>query len=439
MRWLRRATSRRHSSATIARAWCLAPTPSCSTRWPRPSTSCCGRSKRRCAIGCSCISSSFRRSRPSATPMPGSPRRSRTPSSGSSCSIAARAERRVAHRSATMRLIDPSGAWRRRLLAAPLVLALGGAGCSTLRTTLHGYDLGPNGIARPQHRLREAVATGDFVRALAWHEEDDLLDRLNRATAAYYAGQFLRAGAMLDTAALVSDDRITERLSRDALALVTNDNARQYRPRRTERLFIPYYGMQAYARAGNWSDAAVEARRLAALLAQHDGDRDERERPLHATLEHLAGAVFERAGYRDEAQVAYRAANRMLDQAPERIPGPGHDEGELLLVLERGFVAHRVTERIDIYVGDDETRRRERDPRRDEDATSGGVMAPADPGRTTNASSVLAPVGAPASDSARPRRRRRDRERDDDDYWIAVAFPMLRHSTRPWGTARSEE
>jgi hypothetical protein len=46
---------------------------------------------------------------------------------------------------------------------------------------------------------------------------------------------------------------------------------------------------------------------------------------------------------------------------------------------------------------------------------------------------VLAPVGAPAPDAARPPGRRRDR--DDDDYWIAVAFPVLRHSARPWGPA----
>ncbi|HEU4720637.1 MAG TPA: hypothetical protein VFS59_04680 [Gemmatimonadaceae bacterium] len=266
--------------------------------------------------------------------------------------------------------------------AGILLLALGSTGCATLRTTLRGYDVGPNGIARPQHRLREALVTGDFVRALKSRDEDELLDRLTRATTAYYAGQFLRAGALLDTAALASDDRITGRLSRDALAMVTNDNARPYRPRRTERLFIPYYGMLAYAGAESWSDAAVEARRLVALLAQHESDRDESERPLHAMLEHLSGAVLERAGYADEAQVAYRAANRMLAAAPERLARPGRDEGELLVVLERGFVAHRVTEKIDLYVGDDDAHRRDRD--------------------------------------------------DDADCWISVAFPVLRHSARPW-------
>jgi hypothetical protein len=334
-----------------------------------------------------------------------------------------------------MRHIHRFRGWRRLVIAALLPLAVGGTGCATLRTTLRGYDVGPNGIARPQHRLREALAAGDFVRALAWREEDALLERLTRATTAYYAGQFLRAGALLDTAALVSDDRITARLSHDALAIVTNDNARPYRPRRTERLFIPYYGMLAYARAGSWSDAAVEARRLVGLLAQHDGDRDEGERPLHATLEHLSGAVLERAGYADEAQVAYRAANRRLDRAPERVTRPGADEGEILIVLERGFVAHRVTEKIDLYVGGDDAHRHDRDPRGDGADTATGATAPmGDPRRTTNASSVLASVGAPAPDSTRRPRRRRRHHDDGGDYWVAVAFPVLRRSTRPWET-----
>src|SRR5829696_9932725 len=185
-----------------------------------------------------------------------------------------------------MRPLDNQGAKRairQVALAAALLLAgTGASGCSTLRATLHGYELGPGGIARSQHRLRQVLVAGDFTRALGWREDDALLDRLTRATSAYYAGQYLRAAALLDTAALVSDDRVTERLSRDAVALVTNDIARPYRPRRTERLFIPYYGMLAYARAARWEDAAVEARRVAALLAQHDGDRDVGERPLHA-------------------------------------------------------------------------------------------------------------------------------------------------------------
>jgi hypothetical protein len=70
-----------------------------------------------------------------------------------------------------MRHIHRFRGWRRLVIAALLPLAVGGTGCATLRTTLRGYDVGPNGIARPQHRLREALAAGDFVRALAWRED----------------------------------------------------------------------------------------------------------------------------------------------------------------------------------------------------------------------------------------------------------------------------
>src|SRR5512133_422261 len=201
---------------------------------------------------------------------------------------------------------------RRVALVAVLLLNAGSlTACATLRATFGGYAQGPDGIARSQHRLRQALAAGDFRTALGWHEDDALLAVLTRATSAYYAAQYLRAGALLDSAALLADDRVTESLSRDALSLVTNDNARPYQPRPTERLFIAYYGMLSYARLESWEEAAVEARRMVGLLAQRDGDREPEEQALHAALEHLAGAVFERAGRPDEAQVAYRVAHRM--------------------------------------------------------------------------------------------------------------------------------
>jgi hypothetical protein len=189
----------------------------------------------------------------------------------------------------------------------------------------------------------------------------------------------------------------------------------------------------------------VEARRLLALIAQYDDGRDASERALHATLAHLAGGVLERAGRADEGSVAYRAAHRTAGMAPEAIPIPGRDEGELLVVLERGFVAHRITEKIDIFVGDDETRRHHDDPRRERTNESDGEPADdsprvPDPRRTTSASTVLGTGDTFGSDSARsPRHGRRPRHDADADYWIAIAFPALRPSERPWGTAAQLE
>lgn len=242
-----------------------------------------------------------------------------------------------------------------RLASAALAVTCLAAstGCATLRATLDGYRSGPGGISRPQHRLRQALVHDDFVTALGWRENDALLQALTTATAAYHAGQFARSAALLDSAALLADDRITTSLSRTGVSLLTNDLARPYEPGRTERLFIPYYALLAYAQVGTWEDAAVEARRVLALRDQYAGDRDPGERSLHALVTHLAGAALERAGDVEGARAAYRAGEA-LDSAfaspPRARRAP--DEGELLVIVERGFVAHRVTRAVRLCLGE---------------------------------------------------------------------------------------
>lgn len=288
--------------------------------------------------------------------------------------------------------------------AAIVVALLGASGCSMLRATIGAYETGPLGIARPQQRLREALAREDFREALGWKEDDALLQALNTGVSTYYASQFARSAAVLDTAALLADDRITASLSKDALSMVTNDLARPYQPRRTERLFIPYYAMLAYARLEQWEDAAVEARRIGALLAQYAADRTDAERPTHAALHYLSGVVFERAGEKAEAQVSYRLAKSLATFASDSAPA-GRDEGDVLVVVERGFVAHRATESINIFFGDDD-----RDSLR-----------------------------SPTFDRPPRRRTHEHHDGDDDDhgYWLAVAFPSLRRSPHVFGTAQA--
>ncbi|MFL5607617.1 MAG: hypothetical protein ACJ8AD_14300 [Gemmatimonadaceae bacterium] len=310
---------------------------------------------------------------------------------------------------------------------------LSSAGCATLRATFGAYATGAGGISRPQQRLREAIAAGDFATALGWREDDALLRTLNVGIASYYAAQYARSGAVLDTAALLADDRITASLSRNALSLLTNDLARPYQPSRTERLLIPYYGMLAYARLGAWDDAAVEARRLAGLVAQYADDRDDAERSLHAVLLHLSGAVFERAGNRGEAEVSYRAA-RALSYAltDSLVPSEADGKGDLVVVVERGFVAHRITESIEIYLPDS-----------DRDS-----LGRSDESRHRTASRIARTAGnwgggdirQSGGDASRidgfplytTRRRHHD---DDDDHYLSIAFPVLRRSARPWGGA----
>ena len=294
----------------------------------------------------------------------------------------------------------PTGAGlSKRLLRAAVwsTVFVAGTGCATVRSTFGSYATGPDGIARSQQRLREALVTGDFPRALAWREDDALLQALTTGISAYHAKQFARSAAVLDSAALLADDRITASLSKNGLSLVTNDMARPYQPRRTERLFIPYYAMLSYAQLGEWEDAAVEARRLVGLLAQYGDDRDDAERGIHGVMQQLSGAVFERAGERDGASVAYRAAQALTgEHAPGAARAVGADEGEVLLVMERGFVAHRATETMEIWLGDDD--------------------------RDSLRLASHRKHGAPHAHHGR-----------GDGYHLKVAFPSLRRSAQPWG------
>jgi hypothetical protein len=285
--------------------------------------------------------------------------------------------------------------------ATMLVALLGLSACATLRATVGAYETGPNGIARPQQRLREALVRADFSTALGWREDDALLRALNVGVSSYYASQFARSAAVLDSAALLADDRITVSVSKNALAMVTNDMARAYQPKRTERLFMSYYGMLAFIRLEQWEDAAVEARRLTALLEQYAVDRTDAERATHATLHYLAGVVFERAGERNEAAVAYRNASALLPApADSTIASRPTGDGEVLVVVERGFIAHRATESINVFFHDTER-----------DAVHGG------PWHLRDHEYV----------------RHDGHDDDDDGYWLSVALPSVRRSHRSAG------
>jgi hypothetical protein len=316
---------------------------------------------------------------------------------------------------------------------ALLVALLASTGCATLRATLRGYDTGPNGISRPQQRLREAMAASDYVAAIASREDDALLRALNAGIASYYAAQYAHSGAVLDSAALLADDRITASVSKNALSLLTNDMARPYQLQRTERLLIPYYGMLAYTRLGAWQDAAVEARRLSGLLAQYGNEPDDSARPLHAALHHLAGAVFERAGNRGEAAVSYRAAQALSFARPDSVvPSASAREGELLVVVERGFVAHRTTESIALYLGDSD-----RDSLGHSEESRGRMVsriardAGSWSGDIIQQTAVRHQIGGMPWFALHGRRH----HDDDDGHYLSIAFPVRRRSPRPWGGA----
>jgi uncharacterized protein len=238
-------------------------------------------------------------------------------------------------------------------LTVGLAVALPLVGCAGL---IGSYDMAPNGLARDEDGFRRAVAfeaekaysaAVNGARALP---DDDLLRLLYAGIAGRYAGAYTESSRLLDVASYVAEDRVTLSLSREALSMITSDRALAYVPTPTERLMIPYFAALNYLDDGDYQGAAVEARRIEAQLDQlHDGvayaDRPQDARFLH----YFAGAIFDAAGDWNAADVAYRRAGAVTESLGRPWEGGRVGEreaGEVIVLVERGFVPHRVEQSV---------------------------------------------------------------------------------------------
>ena len=236
----------------------------------------------------------------------------------------------------------------RRLALVGLLLA--STGCAGLFSS---YNVAPNGLHRDDDALRRLLVRGQPEQALERGEDagpgDELLRALYRGILAHYAGEYATSDSALERAAELADERYTRRVSRAALSLISSDRVLPFEPGRTERRLIHYYGALNRLHRGDLEGATVEARRLAFLL-ELDRDRTPaaRERPTLAFLRYFTGLVFEAAGERNDAGVAYRNAAVLLGGEPDSAgPPPLPDTlGEVVVLVEEGFVAHRVEQAL---------------------------------------------------------------------------------------------
>lgn len=237
---------------------------------------------------------------------------------------------------------------------AVLALALTLGGCARI---FGSHDIARSGLSRPDEHLRRLLAAqqADSAGARLARQEgapaDELLRLLYSGVVAHYAGRYEESATALDRAAALAEDRYTRSLTRGALSLVSSDLALAYQPSRTERLLIHYYGTLNYLRRNDLEEAAVEARRLSQLLqAYEESGVDEALRGLHGILHSFAGAAFEAAGEHNDADVAHRRALALSGDAAAAVPpaeaARSDSAGQVIVVLEEGFVAHRVEQEL---------------------------------------------------------------------------------------------
>ncbi|HUH11988.1 MAG TPA: hypothetical protein VMK65_02720 [Longimicrobiales bacterium] len=242
--------------------------------------------------------------------------------------------------------------WRGGARALLPLLLLSSVGCAGL---FKGYDRAPDGLLRADWELRRQLVEGTpdtlllgFAPNTDLLPDDELLRALYQGALARYAGQPAAAAERLTLAEMLAEDRYTKSVSRSLLSLVTGDAALPYEPVPAERALIHYFGALAWLDQDHPDEAAVEARRLSALLDRAEAD-GHAPGPLAPFLRTFAGAVFEAAGEWNDAGVAYRKAAVARGASPDSVPFPeraGDGMGDVVVLVERGFVAHQVEEGI---------------------------------------------------------------------------------------------
>lgn len=242
---------------------------------------------------------------------------------------------------------------RNTRLAVVLPVLLFGAGC---RTASAAFRAGPAGIPA-ERSIRADLVNGRAENAWAamanrkLAPSDALLRHMYRGVIAMHSGQFDHGTRSLDRAWHLAEDRYTKRISTGALSIVTAESALPYDPGVTERMFIPYYGGLNWLARNERFEAAVEARRLSVLLASDAGPQP--PAAMQGVLRYVSGVIFEAAGESQDALVAYRNAAALLGSLPGDTTF-SQDSGDVVVMLEDGFVGRPEPRSFGVYMNGDE-------------------------------------------------------------------------------------
>jgi hypothetical protein len=238
-------------------------------------------------------------------------------------------------------------------LAAVLSLVVVTSGCAAAN---QAWRAGPMGIAA-EWTIRDHLIYGRPEQAWAAMgnkkvaPQDALLRHMYRGVISLHAGEYDQGAKSMDRAWTIIEDRYTKRVSTGALALITSDASLPYYPLATEHLFVPYYGALNWLALGDLDETAVEARRLAMLL-QSEGVRPTPE--LEGALRYVTGVLFEAAGEYQDAMVAYRNAAALVGTLPGDTVRAGADSGDVVVIIEDGFVARPQPQSLGVYANGDE-------------------------------------------------------------------------------------
>ena len=286
------------------------------------------------------------------------------------------------------RLAKGPSFWAAFTLAAVVLAFAGCAGhvevpeSSPFRgSTLPPYD------ALVRHNLLDPTTQGlELIREEA--PDDDVVRLMNEGLFLHRMGRYEESNVALQRAEAIATSRYGLSLGQDLASLVLNDEVLDYQASALERSMIHYYGIMNYVALGDREGALTEARRANALLRRYANDFPNRSFVNDAAVQYLAGMLQwgqreendaivslrqSLAGYEDyevrygvsaPVPIAVDAARiaqavGLQDVAEETRtkyllgreteadePGRSAVEGDVLLIVENGFIAHKRQQKL---------------------------------------------------------------------------------------------
>jgi uncharacterized protein len=159
------------------------------------------------------------------------------------------------------------------------------------------------------------VARGNYPAALKQLDrfpDKDVSALLDRGLLLQAEGKYDESNAAFDAAEIRIDDLYTRSMSKEALALLTNDFALDYRASGFEHAYVAYYRAWNYLEAGEPEGVLVEARKIGERLdfrSQSCGDQGG-ACGHDLFLRYMSGLFFEWGNEANDAYVAYKQADK---------------------------------------------------------------------------------------------------------------------------------
>lgn len=244
---------------------------------------------------------------------------------------------------------------RHELGHAALAIALVVCGCA-----------GPS--ASHKLELNRRIASKDWANAAAhieaakdreYGDKNSVLYWLDLAAVLHDARRYAESDDCLDKAERRMDELYTQSLTRAGLTFLVNDNADVYEGQLHERTLLHLLRGLNYAYQGKRDEAAVEARKVSAFLAEvsdRAGDAHLTYRD-DAFAHYLSGLLFEDQGRFDDARISIRASRSAYEwyatefgvPQPHLDPGVGSPgDGELVVLHYNGLAPRRETATLQV-------------------------------------------------------------------------------------------